>query len=205
MFRQSQMTVLFALAGFPHVTHFLPAYRIQIVGFAHMQISVFEFQHFGCGEGAAFSFEPRSFFEKLNVCAVAQRVWRTMFKPSSQEFHIIKMGVLLPFSTILHMRDHFHAQDQMFRRRAARVALCFGVSIHGVMASPSVMLKVAFLLRVTLEKWLIARRELRRCVIVQQSVGAVRWLPSLGFRPHTHISKGQRHHHHDVPRPEQDR
>ena len=55
-------------------------------------------------------------------------------------------GVLLEVSTILRLRDHFCAQDQMFRRHAARVALCFGVRIHVVMASPSVMAKVVFLL-----------------------------------------------------------
>ena len=71
----------FGARRFPACHAFPPAYRIQIVGFvcysdgAHMQISVFEFQHFGCGEGAlciwaclprvrrkaAVSFEPRSF------------------------------------------------------------------------------------------------------------------------------------------------
>ena len=97
------------------------------------------------------------------ICAGAQRVWRTMFKPSWQELRIIKKDVLLRVSTMLHLRDQFYAQDQVFRRRAARVALCFCVRIHGVMASPSVMLKVVFLLEVTLEGWLIARRE--RCFV----------------------------------------
>ena len=86
-----------------------------------------------------------------------------MFKSSSQELRIIKIDVLLRVSTMLHLRDHFYAQDQVFRRRAARVALCFCVRIHGVMASPSVMLKVVFLLEVTLEGRLIARRE--RCFV----------------------------------------
>ena len=162
---------------------FPPAYRIQIVGFvcysdgAHMQISVFEFRHFGCGEGAlckwarlprvrlkaAVSFEPRSFSRRSMICAVAQRVWRTMLKPLSQELGIIKMGVLLRVSTILRLRDHLYAQEQMFTRRAARDAFCFCVRIHGVMASPPVMLKDVFLLEVTLEGWLIARRQ--RCFV----------------------------------------
>ena len=58
----------------------------------------------------------------------------------------MKMVVPLRVSTTLRLRDHFYAQDHMFRRRAARVALCFGVRIHVVMASPSVMEKVVFLL-----------------------------------------------------------
>ena len=75
------MTGSFCARRLPACHTHPPAYRIQIVGFvcysddAHMQISVIEFQHFGCGEGAlcnwaclprvrrkaAVSFEPRSF------------------------------------------------------------------------------------------------------------------------------------------------
>ena len=181
--RSSQVTALFALAVFPHVTHFLQHTASKLsVSFVTQTAHVcrylsLNFWHFVCGEGAhcnwaclprvrrkaAVSFEPRRFSRSSMICAVAQRVWRTMFKSSSQGLRIIKMGVLLRVSTILRLRDHLYAQEQMFTRRAARVALCFCVRIHGVMASPSVMLKVVFLLEVTLEGWLIARRE--RCFV----------------------------------------
>ena len=65
-------------------------------------------------------------------------------------------GVFLRVSTTLRLRDHFCAEGQMFRLRGARVALCFGVRIHVVMASPSVMLKVVYLLEAE-EGWLIAQ------------------------------------------------
>ena len=84
-----------------------------------------------------------------------------MFEPSSQELHIAKMVVFLRASGILRLRDHFYAQDQMFRRHAARVALCFGVRIHVVMVSPSVMSKVVFLFEAAAEGWLITRRDRR--------------------------------------------
>ena len=110
-----------------------------------MQLAVFT----TCAtEGGSLSRAPQ-FLELLNdvFCCTARLANdpQTIIAGISHQ----KMGAPLRVSTILHLRDHFYAQEQMFRRRAAKVALCFGVRIHSVMASPSVMLKVFFLLEVT--------------------------------------------------------
>ena len=131
------------LSRFPACHAFPPAYRIQIVGFvcysngAHMQISVFGF--FGTSaavrvliaigrvchvfDGRRQSLSSLSRRSMIMICAVAQRVWRTMFKTMiAGTAHHQKMGVFLRVSTILRLRDHPCAQDQIFRRRAAKVA-----------------------------------------------------------------------------------
>ena len=91
-------------------------------------------------------FQDSQFLEKSNAtfCCTARLTnnVRTIIPGTSHR----ENGVLLEVSTTLRLRDHFCAQDQMFRRHAARVALCFGVRIQVVMASPSVMAKVVFLL-----------------------------------------------------------
>ena len=143
-----------------------------------------------CATEGGGLFRAPQFLEKLNDlrCCTARLAndVQTIIAGISH----VKM-VPLRVSTILRLRDHLYAQEQMFTRRAARVALCFCVRIHGVMASPSLMLKVVFLLEVTLEGWLIAWRE--RCF--ERSEWRV-WLCGRGTDVHgRHVAV-----HHESPR-----